>query len=42
MIQELINFTEIVSEEFKNMGSLPKEGLHIMLQLHHRGIEIFV
>ncbi len=33
MIKELINFTENLDEEFKNLGSLPKEGLHILLQL---------
>ncbi|TZF81279.1 hypothetical protein FW774_18575 [Pedobacter sp. BS3] len=33
MIKELINFTENLEEEFKNLGSLPKEGLHILLQL---------
>ena len=32
MIQELINFTESLSEEFKAQGTLPKEGLHILLQ----------
>lgn len=33
MIKELINFTKTLDEEFKNLGSLPKEGLHILLQL---------
>ncbi len=32
MIKELINFTESLSEEFKAQGTLPKEGLHILLQ----------
>lgn len=31
MIKELINFTESLDEEFKNLGSLPKEGLHILI-----------
>lgn len=31
MIRELINFTASLDDEFKNQGSLPKEGLHIML-----------
>lgn len=33
MIKELINFTKNLNEEFKNLGSLPKEGLHILLQV---------
>lgn len=33
MIQELINFTKSLDEEFKNMGSIPKEGLHIRVKL---------
>jgi len=33
MIKELVNFTENIDEEFKNLGSLPKEGLHVLLQL---------
>jgi len=32
MIQELINFTENLDEEFKNLGSSPKEGLHIRVR----------
>ncbi|WP_313420011.1 hypothetical protein [Sphingobacterium multivorum] len=32
MIKELINFTENLDEEFKNLGSSPKEGLHILLK----------
>jgi CRISPR-associated protein Csh1 len=33
MIKELINFTENLDEEFKNLGSMPKEGLHIRMKL---------
>ena len=33
MIKELINFTKNLDEEFKNLGSLPKEGLHIRMKL---------
>lgn len=33
MIRELINFTANLDEEFKNLGSLPKEGLHIRLKI---------
>lgn len=33
MIKELINFTENLEEEFKNLGSTPKEGLHIRMRL---------
>lgn len=32
MIKELINFTDSLDEEFKNLGSLPKEGLHILIK----------
>lgn len=32
MIRELINFTENLDEEFKNLGSSPKEGLHILMK----------
>lgn len=32
MIKELINFTENLDEEFKNLGSTPKEGLHIRIK----------
>lgn len=32
MIKELINFTESLDEEFKNLGSSPKEGLHILVK----------
>ncbi|MCK9626659.1 MAG: hypothetical protein M0R23_09440 [Bacteroidales bacterium] len=33
MIQELINFTASLDENFKTLGSLPKEGLHILLKI---------
>lgn len=33
MIKELINFTASLDEKFKNLGSLPKEGLHVLLCL---------
>lgn len=33
MIKELINFTENLDEEFKNLGSVPKEGLHVLMKL---------
>lgn len=33
MIKELINFAENLDEEFKKMGSVPKEGLHIRLKI---------
>lgn len=32
MIKELANFTLSLEEEFKNLGSTPKEGLHILLK----------
>lgn len=32
MIKELINFTNNLDEEFKNLGSSPKEGLHILMR----------
>lgn len=32
MIRELINFTDTLDEEFKNLGSSPKEGLHIIVR----------
>ncbi len=32
MIRELINFTSRIDEEFKNLGSKPKEGLHISIK----------
>lgn len=31
MIKEIINFMEVLPDEFKTMGSLPKEGLHILV-----------
>lgn len=33
MIRELINFTNNLDEEFKNLGSSPKEGLHVLLKI---------
>ena len=33
MIRELINFTENLDEDFKNLGTNPKEGLHIRMRL---------
>jgi len=33
MIKELINFTANLDEEFKSLGSSPKEGLHILLKM---------
>ena len=32
MIKELVNFTANLEEEFKNVGSIPKEGLHIRIK----------
>ena len=43
MIQELVNFTANLDEDFKTLGSLPKEGLHILLKIvtnDLRGIRI--
>ena len=37
MIKELINFSESLSEDFKAIGKLPKEGLHILLQVKDDG-----
>ncbi len=34
MIKELIHFTERLDEEFKNLGTSPKEGLHILLRIN--------
>ncbi len=31
MIKELISFTETLDEEFRNLGSSPKEGIHILI-----------
>lgn len=33
MIRELINFTANLDEESKNLGSVPKEGLHVRLKI---------
>ncbi|MDR1370299.1 MAG: hypothetical protein LBJ72_09295 [Dysgonamonadaceae bacterium] len=33
MIRELINFTANLDEEFKNLGSVPKEGLHVRVKI---------
>ena len=33
MIHELINFTANLDEDFKTLGSLPKEGLHILMKI---------
>lgn len=33
MIKELVNFSESLSEDFKAIGKLPKEGLHILFQV---------
>lgn len=32
MIKELVQFTASLGEEFKNLGSLPKDGLHILVK----------
>lgn len=37
MLTELINFTENLSEDFKGLGSTPKEGLHILLKVDEKG-----
>jgi len=31
MIRELINFTDNLDEGFKNLGSIPREGIHILI-----------
>ena len=31
MIQEIINFTQNIDDQFINSGLSPKEGLHVML-----------
>lgn len=36
MIREIINFTKNLSEEFKNEGIKPREGLHIMLNYRNQ------
>lgn len=33
MIKELVNFVATLSEEFKSIGSVPKEGLHVLLKI---------
>lgn len=35
MIKELVNFTKNLSEEFKNLGVRPREGLHIVLKMEN-------
>ncbi len=35
MIREIINFTNNLSEDFKNEGVKPKEGLHILMKIHN-------
>lgn len=37
MLTELINFTKNLSDDFKELGLLPKEGLHILLQVYDKG-----
>lgn len=37
MLRELINYTESLSEEFKNLGLMPKSGLHILVSLKDNG-----
>lgn len=37
MIKELVNFSKSLSEDFKAIGKLPKEGLHILLQVNDDG-----
>lgn len=37
MIKELINFANNLDEEFKNLGSSPKEGLHILMKYQTDG-----
>ena len=37
MLTELVNFTKTLSDDFKSMGLLPKEGLHILLQVDDKG-----
>ncbi|MEN2434624.1 hypothetical protein AAH994_04345 [Weeksellaceae bacterium A-14] len=34
MIRELINFTDTLDDEFLTLGSIPKVGIHIILQLN--------
>lgn len=35
MIKELVNFTKNLSEEFKNLGVKPREGLHIVVRMEN-------
>lgn len=37
MLTELINFTKSLSDDFKELGLLPKKGLHILLQVDDKG-----
>ena len=37
MLTELINFTRTLSDDFKELGLSPKEGLHILLQVDDEG-----
>lgn len=32
MIQEIVNFTQSIDEEFKSLGTKPKEGIHILVR----------
>lgn len=34
MIKELVNFSKLLSEDFKALGKTPKEGLHILLKVN--------
>lgn len=34
MIQELVNFMKILPDEFKSLGTKPREGLHIEVCLN--------
>src|SRR5690625_3341540 len=37
MITELINFSKSLTDDFKNLGRTPKEGLHILLKVDEAG-----
>ncbi|GGW36669.1 hypothetical protein [Arenibacter certesii] len=37
MLKELINFTNSLPDNFKSLGAMPKEGLHILLQVDDKG-----
>lgn len=37
MLTELINFSESISEDFKSIGLMPREGLHILLDIDDSG-----